>query len=61
MVGDNSSESYVISMEIGGIVDGFLGGCFVIDGDICVVGVIVVSGMLLQQNSMIKFNMMDNL
>ncbi len=38
MAGDNSNESYAISTETGGIVDGSSGGRFVIDGDIRAAG-----------------------
>ncbi|VEB52232.1 putative autotransported protein [Salmonella enterica subsp. enterica] len=60
MAGDNSSESYAISTETGGIVDGSSGGRFVIDGDIRAAGATAASGTLPQQNSTIKLNMTDN-
>ncbi len=60
MAGDNSSESYAISTETGGIVDGSSGGRFVIDGDLRAAGATAASGTLPQQNSTIKLNMTDN-
>lgn len=60
MAGDNSSESYAISTETGGIVDGSSGGRFVIDGDIRAAGATAANGTLPQQNSTIKLNMTDN-
>ncbi|EAA3640787.1 TPA: intestinal colonization autotransporter adhesin MisL [Salmonella enterica subsp. enterica] len=60
MAGDNSNESYAISTETGGIVDGSSGGRFVIDGDIRAAGATAASGTLPQQNSTIKLNMTDN-
>ncbi|EDP8671832.1 autotransporter outer membrane beta-barrel domain-containing protein [Salmonella bongori] len=60
MVGDNSSESYAISTETGGIVDGSSGGRFVIDGDIRAAGATSATSTLPQQNSTVKLNMTDN-
>ncbi|TQS47192.1 hypothetical protein DSB74_26975, partial [Salmonella enterica subsp. enterica serovar Typhimurium] len=42
------SESYAISTETGGIVDGSSGGRFVIDGDIRAAGATAASGTLPQ-------------
>ena len=60
MAGDNSSESYAISTETGGVVDGSAGGRFLIDGDIHAAGATAASGSLAQQNSTITLNMTDN-
>lgn len=60
MAGDNSSESYAISTETGGIVDGSAGGRFLINGDIHAAGATAATSTLPQQNSTIKLNMTDN-
>lgn len=60
MAGDNSNESYAISTETGGIVDGSAGGRFLIDGDIHAAGATAATSSLPQQNSTIKLNMTDN-
>ncbi|HFS5793757.1 TPA: intestinal colonization autotransporter adhesin MisL [Citrobacter werkmanii] len=60
MVGDHSTESYVISTETGGTVDGSAGGRFLIDGDLHAAGATAATSSLPQQNSTIKLNMTDN-
>lgn len=60
MVGDNSSESYAIGTETGGIVDGSAGGRFVINGDIHAAGATAATSTQPQQNSTIRLNMTDN-
>lgn len=60
MVGDHSTESYAISTETGGTVDGSTGGRFLIDGDLHAAGAIAATSSLPQQNSTIKLNMTDN-
>ncbi|MBQ4922121.1 MULTISPECIES: intestinal colonization autotransporter adhesin MisL [Citrobacter] len=60
MVGDHSTESYAISTETGGTVDGSAGGCFLIDGDLHAAGGTNATSSLPQQNSTIKLNMTDN-
>ncbi len=60
MVGDHSNESYAISTETGGIVDGSTGGRFLIDGDLHAAGATAATSSLPQQNSTIKLNMTDN-
>lgn len=60
MAGDHSNESYAISTETGGIVDGSTGGRFLIDGDLHAAGATAATSSLLQQNSTIKLNMTDN-
>ncbi|HFZ8994796.1 TPA: intestinal colonization autotransporter adhesin MisL [Citrobacter freundii] len=60
MVGDHSIESYAISTETGGIVDGSAGGRFLIDGDLHAAGGTTATSSLPQQNSTIKLNMTDN-
>lgn len=60
MVGDHSTESYAISTETGGTVDGSAGGRFLIDGDLHAAGAIAATSSLPQQNSTIKLNMTDN-
>ena len=60
MAGDHSNESYAISTETGGIVDGSTGGRFLIDGDLHAAGATSATSSLPQQNSTIKLNMTDN-
>lgn len=60
MVGDHSTESYAISTETGGTVDGSAGGRFLIDGDLHAAGGTNATSSLPQQNSTIKLNMTDN-
>lgn len=60
MAGDHSNESYAISTEAGGIVDGSTGGRFLIDGDLHAAGATAATSSLPQQNSTIKLNMTDN-
>ncbi|CAM6904559.1 intestinal colonization autotransporter adhesin MisL [Citrobacter portucalensis] len=60
MAGDHSHESYAISTETGGIVDGSTGGRFLIDGDLHAAGATAATSSLPQQNSTIKLNMTDN-
>ncbi|MDM2831988.1 intestinal colonization autotransporter adhesin MisL [Citrobacter sp. Cpo085] len=60
MAGDHSNESYAISTETGGIVDGYTGGRFLIDGDLHAAGATAATSSLPQQNSTIKLNMTDN-
>lgn len=60
MAGDHSNESYAISTETGGIVDGSAGGRFLIDGDLHAAGATAANSSLPQQNSAIKLNMTDN-
>lgn len=60
MVGDHSTESYAISTETGGTVDGSTGGRFLIDGDLHAAGAIAATSSFPQQNSTIKLNMTDN-
>ncbi|EGT0664001.1 intestinal colonization autotransporter adhesin MisL [Citrobacter werkmanii] len=60
MAGDHSTESYAISTETGGTVDGSAGGRFLIDGDLHAAGAIAATSSLPQQNSTIKLNMTDN-
>ena len=60
MAGDNSSESYAISTETGGIVDGSAGGRFRVNGDIHAAGATAATSTLSQQNSTITLNMTDN-
>ncbi|WP_444653894.1 intestinal colonization autotransporter adhesin MisL [Citrobacter portucalensis] len=60
MAGDHSNESYAISTETGGIVDGSTGGRFLIDGDLHAAGATAATSSLPQQNSTIKLNMTDN-
>lgn len=60
MAGDHSNESYAISTETGGIVDGSAGGRFLIDGDLHAAGATAATSSLPQQNSTIKLNMTDN-
>ena len=60
MVGDHSTESYAISTETGGAVDGSAGGRFLIDGDLHAAGATAATSSLPQQNSTIKLNMTDN-
>jgi autotransporter family porin len=60
MVGDHSTESYAISTETGGTVDGSAGGRFLIDGDLHAAGATAATSSLPQQNSTIKLNMTDN-
>lgn len=60
MAGDHSTESYAISTETGGIVDGSAGGRFLIDGDLHAAGATAATSSLPQQNSTIKLNMTDN-
>ncbi|MDU7405385.1 MAG: intestinal colonization autotransporter adhesin MisL [Citrobacter portucalensis] len=60
MAGDHSNESYAISTETGGIVDGSTGGRFLIDGDLHAAGATAATSSLPQQNSTIKLNMTDH-
>ncbi|WP_410760160.1 intestinal colonization autotransporter adhesin MisL [Citrobacter youngae] len=60
MAGNHSNESYAISTETGGIVDGSAGGRFLIDGDLHAAGATAANSGLPQQNSAIKLNMTDN-
>ncbi|TKT98853.1 intestinal colonization autotransporter adhesin MisL [Citrobacter sp. wls830] len=60
MVGDHSTESYAISTETGGTVDGSAGGRFLIDGDLHAAGGTNATSSLPQQNSTITLNMTDN-
>lgn len=60
MAGDHSNESYAISTEMGGIVDGSAGGRFLIDGDLHAASGTAAISTLAQQNSTIKLNMTDN-
>ena len=60
MAGDHSNESYAISTETGGIVDGSTGGRFLIDGDLHAAGATAATSSLPQQNSTITLNMTDN-
>lgn len=60
MAGDHSNESYAISTETGGTVDGSTGGRFLIDGDLHAAGATAATSSLPQQNSTIKLNMTDN-
>ena len=60
LAGDHSNESYAISTETGGIVDGSTGGRFLIDGDLHAAGATAATSSLPQQNSTIKLNMTDN-
>lgn len=60
MAGDHSNESYAISTETGGIVDGSAGGRFLINGDLHAASATAATGSLPQQNSTIKLNMTDN-
>lgn len=60
MAGDHSNESYAISTETGGIVEGSTGGRFLIDGDLHAAGATAATSSLPQQNSTIKLNMTDN-
>ncbi|MFV0262105.1 MAG: autotransporter outer membrane beta-barrel domain-containing protein [Kluyvera sp.] len=60
MAGDHSQESYAISTETGGIVDGSAGGRFLIDGDIHAAGATAATSTQPQQNSAIKLNMTEN-
>ena len=60
MAGDHSNESYAISTETGGIVDGSAGGRFLIDGDLHAANGTAATSTLAQQNSTIKLNMTDN-
>ncbi|QCA16399.1 intestinal colonization autotransporter adhesin MisL [Citrobacter freundii] len=60
MAGDHSNESYAISTETGGIVDGSAGGRFLIDGDLHAASGTAAISTLAQQNSTIKLNMTDN-
>ena len=60
MAGDHSTESYAISTETGGTVDGSAGGRFLIDGDLHAAGATAATSSLPQQNSTIKLNMTDN-
>ncbi|HBM9258676.1 TPA: intestinal colonization autotransporter adhesin MisL [Citrobacter freundii] len=60
MAGDHSNESYAISTETGGTVDGSAGGRFLIDGDLHAAGATAATSSLPQQNSTITLNMTDN-
>ncbi|EPB5652480.1 intestinal colonization autotransporter adhesin MisL [Citrobacter braakii] len=60
MAGNHSNESYAISTETGGIVDGSAGGRFLIDGDLHAAGATAANNTQPQQNSTIKLNMTDN-
>ncbi|MDU5713891.1 MAG: autotransporter outer membrane beta-barrel domain-containing protein [Citrobacter freundii] len=60
MAGNHSNESYAISTETGGSVDGSAGGRFLIDGDLHAAGATAASSSLPQQNSTITLNMTDN-
>lgn len=60
MAGDHGHESYAISTETGGIVDGSAGGRFLIDGDIHAAGATAATGTQPQQNSAITLAMTDN-
>ena len=60
MAGNHSNESYVISTETGGSVDGSAGGRFLIDGDLHAAGATAATSALPQQNSTITLNMTDN-
>lgn len=60
MAGDHSDESYAISTETGGIVDGSAGGRFLIDGDIHAAGATAATSTQPQQNSEILLTMTDN-
>ncbi|QLR71069.1 intestinal colonization autotransporter adhesin MisL [Citrobacter freundii] len=60
MAGDHSNESYAISTETGGTVDGSAGGRFLIDGDLHAASGTAATSTLAQQNSTIKLNMTDN-
>ncbi|QLZ57680.1 intestinal colonization autotransporter adhesin MisL [Citrobacter freundii] len=59
MAGNHSNESYAISTETGGTVDGSAGGRFLIDGDLHTAGATAATSSLPQQNSTIKLNMTD--
>ncbi|MBA7965239.1 autotransporter outer membrane beta-barrel domain-containing protein [Citrobacter sp. RHBSTW-00671] len=60
MAGDHSNESYAISTETGGIVDGSAGGRFLINGDLHAASATAATSSLPQQNSTITLNMTDN-
>ncbi|HHJ4232562.1 TPA: intestinal colonization autotransporter adhesin MisL [Citrobacter freundii] len=60
MAGNHSNESYAISTETGGSVDGSAGGRFLIDGDLHAAGATAATSSLPQQNSTITLNMIDN-
>lgn len=60
MAGNHSNESYAISTETGGSVDGSAGGRFLIDGDLHAAGATAATSALPQQNSTITLNMTDN-
>ncbi|HHG9064132.1 TPA: intestinal colonization autotransporter adhesin MisL [Citrobacter freundii] len=60
MAGDHSNESYAISTETGGTVNGSAGGRFLIDGDLHAAGATAATSSLPQQNSTITLNMTDN-
>lgn len=60
MAGNHSNESYAISTETGGSVDGSAGGRFLIDGDLHAAGATAATSSLPQQNSTITLNMTDN-
>jgi autotransporter family porin len=60
MAGNHSNESYAISTETGGIVDGSAGGRFLIDGDLHAAGATAANNTQPQQNSTINLNMTDN-
>lgn len=60
MAGNHSNESYAISTETGGSVDGSAGGRFLIDGDLHAAGATAANSSLPQQNSTITLNMTDN-
>ncbi|EJF22754.1 MULTISPECIES: intestinal colonization autotransporter adhesin MisL [Citrobacter] len=60
MAGKHSNESYAISTETGGSVDGSAGGRFLIDGDLHAAGATAATSSLPQQNSTITLNMTDN-
>ena len=60
MAGDHGHESYAISTETGGIVDGSAGGRFLIDGDIHAAGATAATSTQPQQNSAITLTMTDN-
>ncbi|WP_413595079.1 autotransporter outer membrane beta-barrel domain-containing protein [Citrobacter youngae] len=60
MAGNHSNESYAISTETGGTVDGSAGGRFLIDGDLHAAGATAATSSLPQQNSTITLNMTDN-
>lgn len=60
MAGNHSNESYAISTETGGIVDGSAGGRFLINGDLHAASATAATSSLPQQNSTITLNMTDN-